>query len=55
MHAFTVSVEGHGQARNGAQQLAQGIPALQRIPSNNQLAITYMWQFRVENEHYSGN
>ena len=50
MRAFTVSIEGYGQARNGAQRLAQGIPVLQRITSSNQLT-----QSCVENKHYSGN
>ena len=33
MRALTVSVEGHGQARNARQRLVRGIPVLQRIPS----------------------
>ena len=33
MCALTASIEGHGQAVNARQQLARGIPVLQRIPS----------------------
>ena len=33
MCALIASVEGHGQAVNARQRLAQGIPVLQRIPS----------------------